>query len=155
MPCGISCSISAVFVIAMVYMNYSMLKSQIMNKYQNKLPENIRATYREIVNERTKIYYFGYFLGFILSIIIILYNTQMAKKKMSSLGMVCLVVAISFSVNYFYYILSPKSKWMLNEIKTEEQTKAWLEMYRSMQMYYHTGLVLGIIGVGVFAFAFC
>jgi len=155
MPCGITCSISSVFIIGMIYMNYSMLTSQIMQKYQSQLPENIRATYKEIVNERTKIYYFGYFLGFILSIIIILYNTQMAKKKMSSLGMVCLVVAISFSVNYFYYILSPKTKWMLNEIKTEEQTKAWLEMYRSMQMYYHTGLVLGIIGVGMFAFAFC
>ena len=74
---------------------------------------------------------------------------------MSNYGIVCTVVAVSFSVNYFYYILSPKSKWMLNEIKSEEQTKAWLEMYRHMQMYYHTGLVFGIIGVGLFAFAFC
>jgi hypothetical protein len=155
MPCGISCSISAVFVIAMIYMNYSMLHSQIMQKYQGQLPENIRATYREIVDERSKIYYFGYFLGFILSILIVLYNTQIGKNKMSTFGIICLVVAVSFSVNYFYYILSPKTKWMLNEIKTEEQTKAWLNMYRNMQMYYHSGLVLGIIGVGVFAFAFC
>ena len=155
MPCGISCSISAVFVIAMIYMNYSMLHSQIMQKYQSQLPENIRATYREIVNERSKIYYFGYFLGFLLSILIVLYNTQIGKNKMSTSGIICLVVAISFSVNYFYYILSPKTKWMLNEIKSEEQTKAWLAMYRNMQMYYHSGLVLGIIGVGVFAFAFC
>lgn len=155
MPCGISCSISAVFVIAMVYMNYSMLHSQIMQKYQAQLPENIRSTYREIVDERSKIYYFGYFLGFLLSILIVLCNTQIGKNKMSNYGIVCLVVAISFSVNYFYYILSPKTKWMLNEVKTEEQTKAWLAMYRNMQIYYHSGLVLGIIGVGVFAFAFC
>ena len=43
---------------------------------------------------------------------------------------------------------------MLDYIKTPEQTKAWLQMYRGMQVYYHSGLVLGIIAVGVFAFAF-
>ena len=155
MPCGITCSLSTIFIISMVYMNYSMLNSQIMQKYQSQLPENLQSVYREIVNERTKIYYFGYFLGFILSIVMILYNTKLGKNKMSNYGIVCTVVAVSFSVNYFYYILSPKSKWMLNEIKSEEQTKAWLEMYRHMQMYYHTGLVFGIIGVGLFAFAFC
>ena len=155
MPCGITCSISSVFIIGMIYMNYSMLTSQIMQKYESQLPENIRSTYKEIVNERTKIYYFGYFLGFLLSIAMILYNTKLGKNKMSNYGIVCTVVAVSFSVNYFYYILSPKTKWMLNEIKTEDQTKAWLAMYRHMQMYYHSGMVLGIIGVGVFAFAFC
>jgi hypothetical protein len=43
---------------------------------------------------------------------------------------------------------------MLDYIKTPAQTKAWLHMYRGMQIYYHSGLVLGIIAVGVFAFAF-
>jgi hypothetical protein len=65
-----------------------------------------------------------------------------------------MVVAISFVTNYFYYVLSPKSDWMLNHIKTPEQTKAWLGMYRGMQVYYHTGLVLGLFAVGTFAFAF-
>lgn len=73
---------------------------------------------------------------------------------MSNLTMVCLVVSISFLTNYFYYLLSPKSDWMLNHIKDPEQTKAWLYMYRSMQVYYHGGLALGLIAVGVFAFAF-
>jgi len=27
-------------------------------------------------------------------------------------------------------------------------------MYRGMQVYYHTGLVLGIIAIGIFAYAF-
>ena len=77
MPCGITCSLSTIFIISMVYMNYSMLNSQIMQKYQSQLPENLQSLYREIVNERTKIYYFGYFLGFILSIVMILYNTKL------------------------------------------------------------------------------
>jgi uncharacterized membrane protein YkgB len=51
-------------------------------------------------------------------------------------------------------MLHPKSKWMLNYLNDKEQVKAWLQMYRTMQFNYHLGLVLGIIGVGVFAFAF-
>jgi hypothetical protein len=43
---------------------------------------------------------------------------------------------------------------MLNHVKDEEQVKAWLIMYKEMQYNYHMGLVLGIIAVGVFAFAF-
>ena len=70
------------------------------------------------------------------------------------MSMICLVLAISFITNYFYYILSPKKKWMLNYIETPDQTKLWLQMYRGMQVYYHTGLVLGIIAVGIFALAF-
>ena len=153
-PCGITCGISSIFIISMVYMNYAMMDSQIMQKYKNQLPEELQKTYREIVTERTKIHYFGYFLGFLLSVVIIIYNTRISKNKMDNLGMVCLVVAVSSLTNYFYYILSQKSKWMLNEVKTEEQTKAWLTMYRHMQVYYHTGFVLGIIGMGLFAYAF-
>ena len=73
---------------------------------------------------------------------------------LSTTSMVCLVLATSFITNYFYYILSPKKNWMLNHIETPEQTKPWLEMYRKMQVYYHTGLVLGIIAIGIFAYAF-
>ena len=73
---------------------------------------------------------------------------------LSTTSMVCLVLATSFITNFFYYILSRKKNWMLNSIDTPEQTKAWLKMYRGMQVYYHTGLVLGIIAVGFFAHAF-
>lgn len=154
LPCGFTCGLSSIFIISMVFMNYAMMDSQIMQKYKDQLPEELQNTYREIVNERTKIHYFGYFLGFILSCIIIFYNIRIAKNKMGNLGMVCLVVAVSFTTNYFYYILSTKSKWMLNEVKTEEQSKAWLVMYRHMQLYYHMSFVLGMIGTGLFAYSF-
>jgi hypothetical protein len=43
---------------------------------------------------------------------------------------------------------------MLNHMKSEELVKAWLQMYREMQINYHMGIVLGIIAVGILAFAF-
>jgi hypothetical protein len=153
-PCTISCSIAAVFLIGMIYMNYSIATSQIILKYKSQLPENLQKIYEQITNERTTIYYQGYILGFILSLFIILVNVYFDYKMLSTTSMVCLVLSTSFITNYFYYTLSPKKKWMLNYIKTPDQTKAWLQMYRGMQVYYHTGLVLGIIAVGIFAHAF-
>ena len=40
------------------------------------------------------------------------------------------------------------------ERKNKKESQAWLEMYRAFSLNYHVGLVLGIIGVGIFAFAF-
>jgi len=135
-------------------MNYSIANSQIILKYKSQLPENLQKIYEEITNERIRIYYQGYLLGFILSLFFILGNVYSDHKFLSTTSMVCLVLAISFITNYFYYILSPKKNSMLDHIKTPEQTKAWFQMYRGMQVYYHTGLVLGIIAVGIFAHAF-
>jgi len=152
--CGLSCAISAIFIIGMIYMNYQVDKSNIILKYKSKLPDELQKIYENITRERTKIYYQGYVLGFVLSLLIILANFWSNHKILSTTSLVCLVLATSFITNYFYYILSPKKNWMLDYIKTPEQTKAWLQMYRGMQVYYHSGLALGIIAVGVFAFAF-
>ena len=152
--CGLSCFISAIFIIGMIYMNYQVDKSHIILNYKSQLPDELKKIYEKITAERTKIYYQGYILGFILSLVIILANYWSNHKMLSTTSLVCLVLATSFITNYFYYILSPKKNWMLDYIKTPAQTKAWLHMYRGMQIYYHSGLVLGIIAVGVFAFAF-
>jgi hypothetical protein len=135
-------------------MTYATTNSNIMKKYQQQLPENLRTKYQSIVAERTRIYYFGYLLGFILAILIIFYNKTIKRAGFSNLSLICLVTSVSFLTNYFYYILSPKTDWMLNHIQDGEQSKAWLKMYRGMQVYYHGGLVLGIAAVGLLAFAF-
>jgi len=153
-PCTITCAISAVFIIGMIYMNYSVANSGIIIKYKFQLPENLQKIYEQITNERTTIYYQGYILGFVLSLFIIIGNVYLGNKILSTMSMICLVLAISFITNYFYYILSPKKNWMLNNITKPDQIQAWLQMYRGMQVYYHTGFVLGIIAIGIFAYAF-
>jgi uncharacterized membrane protein YkgB len=108
----------------------------------------------KISEERMRISYTGYIIGFILSLFLIYYNVNLKKQKFSTLSIVCLVMATCFITNYFYYTLSPKSDWMLNHTNSSAQVKAWLQMYREMQINYHMGMVLGIIGVGVLALAF-
>ena len=138
----------------MFYMTHLTSKNEVIEKYRKSLPTSLVQTYDSITRERTIIYYTGYVLGLVLAIIIITYNTVIRKEKVTSLSLVCTIVGFAFIVNYFYYILTPKSKWMLNEIRTPEETKAWLEMYKSMGFYYHSGLLLGLVAIGTLGYAF-
>jgi hypothetical protein len=157
MVCKISCGISIMFIIAMIYMNAMSYKNKTVQNYRNQLPDELKVKYDNIVKERIKIYYQGYILGFIISLLIILYNYYSNKnEKLSLTNMLCIVLATSFITNYFYYILHPKDDWMLDTDvnKDPEQVKAWLEMYKQMQNYYHTGLLLGIIAILALTIAF-
>jgi hypothetical protein len=154
MACAISCMISAVFVIGMIYFYNLTDKSDVVKNYKSSLSSDLQKRYDKITNERANISYQGYVLGVIISLGIIFYNLKMKGSKMNTSALVCTVVASAFVTNYFYYMLSPKSDWILNHMNTKEEIKAWLLMYREMQFNYHMGLVLGIIGVGILAFAF-
>ncbi len=154
MACALSCTISAIFVIGMIYFYNMTGKSEIVNHYKSSLSSDLQRRYDKISKERLMISYQGYALGVILSLGIIFYNLKIKGVKMSNTALVCTVIATAFVSNYFYYILHPKSDWMLNHLQNKVEVKAWLLMYREMQYNYHMGLVLGIIAVGVLAFAF-
>jgi uncharacterized protein YacL len=154
MACPLSCLISGVFIIGMIYFYYMTDKSEIVKHYKQQLPSGLQKRYETISKERMMISYYGYGLGLILSLCILFYNLKMKGVKTQTLHLVCTVMATCFVTNYFYYMLSPKSDWMLNHVNSPEQTKAWLQMYRAMSYNYHMGLALGIVAVGIFAFAF-
>jgi hypothetical protein len=138
----------------MIYFYNRTNKSAIVKHYKEKMPTDLQKRYDNISEERMKSSVYGYILGFILSLFIIFYNLNFKRVRMNNTSLVCTVMATCFLTNYFYYMLSPKSDWMLNHVSNSEQVKAWLQMYREMSYNYHAGLVLGIVAVGVFAFAF-
>jgi len=157
MPCLTTCMVAVALIVAMIYFQNATLKSKIVQEYKKQLPSNLQNLYEKIATERMRLNYYGYTLGLILSFIIIFYNHTFQRNKQNKLtttSLVCLVIVVSFFTNYFYYILSPKSTYMLDHINSPEQTKAWLTMYKEMQYNYHFGMVVGIIAVGVLAFAF-
>ena len=154
MPCSATCMIAAALIIAMIYFQNATSKSKIVQEYKKPFPSNLQNLYEKISAERLRLNYYGYTLGLVLSLIIILYNYTSKRNKLTNTSLVCLVIVVSFLTNYFYYILSPKSTYMLDHINSPEQTKAWLAMYREMQYNYHLGFVIGVVAVGVLAFAF-
>jgi uncharacterized protein YacL len=154
MACLLSCAISTIFIIGMIYFYNMTNKSKIVNAYKEKMPPDLQKRYEKISEERMRISYQGYILGFVLSLFVIFYNYYFKGAKLNNTSLICTVIAVSFITNYFYYMLSPKSDWMLNHMNSQDQVKGWLLMYREMQFNYHAGLALGIIAVGVMAFAF-
>tara|TARA_Y100000816_G_C26103712_1_gene585721 strand:+ start:2248 stop:2682 length:435 start_codon:yes stop_codon:yes gene_type:complete len=122
-------------------------KDKIFVDFDKSLTEPQKQTYDKIKNERRQIYAKGYLLGFLLSFIAVVYHKMSTKPKMSASGLVCLVFVISFLTNYFYYILSPKTTYMVLHLNTKTQKEGWLKIYRAMQYNYHLGFVFGILAL--------
>jgi hypothetical protein len=154
MACSTSCAISAVFLIGMIFFYNMTDKSEIVKHYKSTLTSDLQKRYEKITEERKKISYYGYALGFLFSLFIIYYNLKIKKERLNNVSLVCTVTATTFITNALFYMVYPKSDWMLEHINNPQQVKAWLQMYKSMSFYYHSGLILGIIAVGIFAFAF-
>lgn len=153
-PCTITCFIATVIVVAMVIMMFMVKNDPFVQTYGNQFPDELKTAYKQIADERMKIYSTGYMIGLVAAALIIVFNVSVLKKKMPVSAMVCLAVVISTVINYFYYTLTPKSAHMVDLLRTEQQKRDWLKMYKSMQYYYHMSFVLGAVAVGVFAFAF-
>ena len=148
MVCAISCAIAFVLIIANVYCCSLGSKSELIKELISKLSPENQERYRKIANERRGIYFTGLFLGFILSMLLIMCcRSYFLTTNGSRGGLLCMVGAVTLSVNYFYYILAPKTDWMVLHLKSVEEREAWLKVYRNMQYNYHMGLVLGILAV--------
>ena len=159
MVCAISCAIAFIFIVANVYCcAFSHRSGGVIQEFVAKLSPDNQHRYADITRERQGIYFMGLFLGFILAMILLVccrkYFLGSAGNGPRG-GLMCMVAAVTFSVNYFYYILSPKSDWMVLHLKSGEETEAWLKVYRTMQYNYHAGLVLGILAVVAFGNALC
>lgn len=135
-------------------MTFSVDKSKISNDFTSTLDNALQQKYKDIINERLQIYYGGYVLGFILSVFVIVMNMY-NNRKMNSLTIMCLTGSITFLTTYFYYILSPKSDYIVKYLYKKEQREGWLNVYRTMQFNYHGGLALGLLAVIGYSFAFC
>lgn len=131
-------------------------KDSIKLRFYKLLDNDQKNTYKNIIDERKSIYFRGYGIGLILSFILIFiykYILHSSKKNISIWFLVCLTGAITFTTNYLFYILSPKSTYLINHLKNKKQITAWQNIYRTMQVNYHTGLVLGILAIMIFAYA--
>ena len=99
MACRISCAISIIFIIGMIYMTNAMTNNDTMKLYEKQLPANLQTVYKQIVDERKQIYYTGYGLGFVIAILFIMYNNIILKKTLSTISMICITTTSAFIVN--------------------------------------------------------
>lgn len=103
------------------------------------------AVYFRITIMRRNIYLAGLFLGFLCALVYIYLSTS-TNYYTRLYG----ALTITFVVNYFFYILYPKPIYMLDILDSKKENKAWLKIYRYMQVRYHLAFVFGLL----FAFFF-
>jgi hypothetical protein len=132
----------------------SALTLSISEEQQNKLKEvlspELVVKYEEIITERRNQYIHGLILGIIVSFIF-MYNFKINNRFFK----ITAFLAITLMIAVFYYTLMPKSDYMLNHLKTEEENKVWLGIYKTMKFRYFMGLVLGAAAAIPFAMILC
>tara|TARA_Y100000591_G_C21764021_1_gene661741 strand:+ start:373 stop:858 length:486 start_codon:yes stop_codon:yes gene_type:complete len=158
MICKTTCAVALVFLAGTIYTSYAKSYGTI-KPFLATLNDFQQQKYDEIAKERRDLSLKGYGLGFALSLFFIIFNyvsksSSKSSYKISYKGMICLAVSTTLVVQYLYYILSPKSDWMVNYLMTSEQKHAWLKVYRTMQFNWHAGIALGLITIALFATAF-
>lgn len=147
-----NCFVSGIVGLAMLGASFSTMgvSEEQHNALRNTLSEELDRIYENIAHERRNHYIQGLLLGCILAFLV-LQVTRITNRfhKMS------FFFAIALTTTVVYYSVMPKSDYMLNHLKTEEQNKAWLDIYKTMKQRYFAGLVLGALAAIPISYAMC
>lgn len=113
-----------------------------MTKFESSLDSSQRKIYDQIKKERTHIFVWATIIAAVIGILL-------ASKN------ACMSVAAALTTQTFVYLLWPKSRYMMEHVKTPEQSALWIQKYKHMCLLGNLGSVVGLmiyILHGVFAF---
>ena len=147
-----NCLASGMFGIAMLGASVStmMVTEEQHNVLRNTFSDELDEVYGKIVIERRNLYVQGILLGCLIA-----YFTLQLTRITNRFHKMSFFFAITLTVTVVYYFLMPKSDYMLNHLKTEEQNKAWLEVYKTMKQRYFLGFALGALAAIPISYALC
>ena len=115
------------------------------------LNPELASKYDAIVKERTSHYIQGLLIGMIISYFVL----GFVMKTPNRFHRISTLFAITLFTTALYYLLMPKSDYMLNHLKGTDENKAWLSVYKTMKYRYLIGFVLGALAAIPFANALC
>jgi hypothetical protein len=104
-----------------------------MISFENSLDESQKKIYKEIKRER--------FLIFVASTVFASFVGAWIQYTRANM---CMSVSAMLTTQMLGYLLWPKSKYMLDHVKTPEQTSLWLQKYKHMTFLGNFGNILGI-----------
>lgn len=141
MVCITNCALGFALVGGTILTALVSKEDPVFKKYHDSLEPEQQQTLENISGERMGLYIQGTLLGLLLVGLMWLMGS-----KLSPFTNGCAFVVIVLLTQYFYYILMPKSDWMLLHLKNNFQNEEWLNVYRHMSIRWHWGLVLGLLG---------
>ena len=150
MSCVSYCFLGSALLGSSILTMMTSKSSAVFKNFNNQLDENQKQIYKSIMKERAVIYVQSLVLGLILACLVV-FNLKSIPKN----SRLCLFILIALGTNYLVYSLYPKSTYMLEHLKTTEQNKAWLDIYKEMKFRCTFGLILGALGYIVLAKGIC
>lgn len=164
--CSTSFTIASIFIIASIYMTSRINKSTVSNAFLSTLSKEQQEKYEKITNERKSIYYKGFFYSFLLAILLLILKSLLLSNKIITSNMITSILKNKYQsgsfiagttllTTYFYYILAPKTDYMVLHLESKKQKEEWLNVYKTMQYTYHSGLALGIVAMFFFGMVYC
>ncbi len=120
------------------------------NLLRNTLSEELDKKYEKIATQRRNHYILGLIIGLFISYIVIK-NTNIKNH----FTRITLFFTITLGTAIIFYMIMPKSDYMLNHLKTPEQNKRWLDIYKTMKNRYLLGFILGILAAIPLGNTFC
>ena len=147
-----NCYVSGIIGIAMLAGTFSCMtvSEDQHNRLRKIFSDELDEIYGKIVAERRNIYFQGLILGLLVA-----YFCALKIRFENTFHRITFFLAISLSITVLYYLLMPKSDYMLNHLKTVEENKAWLEVYKVMQQRYFLGVLFGLLSAIPIAYAMC
>ena len=120
------------------------------DKLKQTLPPDLVEKYKNITIERRNHYVQGLILGLLLS-----FGVSYQLKIENEYYNTTLFLTITLLTAVVYYTIMPKSDYMLNHLTTQEQNRAWLDVYKSMRTKYMLGFILGVLSAVPFSMVLC
>ena len=139
MACSPYCFLAVGFLVATL--STCCLSNKNIQNFYSDLNEDQRRIKDEITIERMKIYITGILFGCLNATLFYMFINKNSKAKL------CILLSIILATSYFYYIISPKTKYMVSYLDNKEQVKQWLKIYKQMQFNYHLGFLLGMSSI--------
>jgi uncharacterized protein YacL len=151
MVCYTTCAIASAFLFSSLIMMINIKYCSLQKDFMKTLDDNQLKIYKEIIDERFRLYITGSIIGLILGLTFLYFSENIENKYQR----VCIFISLTMITQFIFYELSPKTKYMVSYLNTKEQNKKWVEMYKYMKSKYKIGFLLGIIGYIIFAYGFC
>ena len=147
-----SCHIFAILGIGLLAATYSSMtvSTREHNKLSRLLDKERAKVYSQIIQERSRLYIQGILIGLVVAAVV---QSQMQFKN--SFHKTCTILGITLAFSIIWYVLMPKSKYMLDYLKSPQEVQAWLNMYNTMKTRYLIGFLMGGFGAFLLAKSMC
>ena len=126
------------------YSGFGTTKKEVIRAFTNTLNDKQKRTYEKIIIHRRNVYLEGLLLGLAFAcvcVLIVLHTQPLSNTWVYG----CLGVFVLFITTFLYYILTPKPEYMVSILTSKKQNKAWIKVYRHMQVVMYGSFTCALV----------